>query len=179
MWHKLVKLAAACSAAGAFLLPNQPHYTGNETGAGALFQYLNTLAPLKAPRWGRSTNSYSTSHYSLLARVPSSFYFFKEIDVAGNSPRYTTTTTSLYRQTDLHDQGASWTRDPWVPPHPQRDGRNADSDGWDRDSPSPMSIHTTAYYISQYPVIQASALSASVQRRWLSRSAVWGGVSRM
>lgn len=75
MWHKLVKLAAAFLAAEAFLLPNQPHYTGNETGAGALFQYLNVQAPLKAPCWGRSANSSTTPHYRLLASVPPPLFF--------------------------------------------------------------------------------------------------------
>ena len=75
VWHKLVKLAAAFLTAGAFLLPKQPHYTGNETGSTALFQYLNVLAPLKAPCWGHSANSSTTPHYHLMVSVPPPLFF--------------------------------------------------------------------------------------------------------
>lgn len=72
------KLEAAFLVAEAFLLPNQPYYTSNETGAGALFQYLNTLAPLKAPCWGLSANSSATPHYHLLANVPPPLFFQRD-----------------------------------------------------------------------------------------------------
>lgn len=64
------------SGGGLSLLPSQPHYTGNETGTGALFQYLNAPVPLKAPCWDRSANSSMTHHYGPLVWVPPLLLFF-------------------------------------------------------------------------------------------------------
>lgn len=60
--------------------------------------------------------------------------------------------------------------------HVSQGGRNADSYGWDRDSPSAVNIHSTACCISQYQVIQGLTLSASIQRSWENRSVLKGGV---
>lgn len=109
-------------------------------------------------------------HYHMLASIPSLFIVSKRYStLCGSSPPPAVASARPERSGGLLNTRPQHAKFPCG-------GRNADSYGWDRDSPPAVNIHSAARCLSQNQVIQDMTLPASIQRRRENGSAWMGGV---
>lgn len=142
---------------------NQPRYDHNEKGAGPLVQYLTHWHPqgstfglflLTVPQ-----NLISAS-WQGISDIYFYFFFFFSPSVGLEVPLPHAPLREPERQGDLLNMRPLG--DTFYPG--TEDDRNTESCGRDGNSPLAASTRTAGCYISQQPVIQDLALSASVQR---------------
>lgn len=166
--------------AGVFLLCNWPDYTSNETGPHALFEYLNTVAPPQGSTLGPLYKLLLDLSLPPPSEGPSCFNFFIRDWPCLQPPRLPSPSFSpapLCHQPDLNDQGACWTRDPWVPPLHQVPGWQK---CWQLRMRQGFSLSNEHSHDSMlHFTVSSHPRPGSVQRSWQTRSAVWGGVLRM